>query len=104
MRYDVLLADNDGTLMDFDRSERIALRNALAAHGIALSEAMQRRYAQINQQLWEAFERKETTQEALRVDRFRIFLEEIGSAADAQSLSHSFLDELSQRADEIAGA
>ena len=51
MRYDVLLADNDGTLMDFDRSERIALRSALAAHGIALSEAMQRRYAQINQQL-----------------------------------------------------
>ena len=104
MRYDVLLADNDGTLMDFDRSERIALRSALAAHGIVLSEAMQRRYAQINQQLWEAFERKETTQEKLRVDRFRIFLKEIGGGVDAQSLSQSFLDELSQRADEIEGA
>lgn len=103
-KYDVLLADNDGTLMDFDCSERIALASAFEKHGIELTQAREARYSEINRLLWEAFERKETTQEALRVDRFRIFLEEIGSDVNPVSLSDVFLDELSKRADEVEGA
>lgn len=77
--------------MDFDRSERIALRSALAAHGIALSEAMQRRYAQINQQLWEAFERKETTQEKLRVDPgFAFFSRRLAAAWTHKAFRNPF--------------
>lgn len=104
MKYDVLLSDNDGTLMDFDHSERIALEAAMAAHGIALDDALAARYSAINLSLWEALERGETTQAALKVDRFRVFLEEIGSDASPDRLSDDFMAALSERADEMRGA
>ena len=104
MIYNVLLADNDGTLMDFDASERVALKEAMDRQGVRLDEAREKLYSEINARLWEAFERRETTQAALRVDRFRIFLKEIKSPADAERMSEDFLAALSQRCDEIDGA
>ena len=104
MKYNVLLADNDGTLMDFDASERVALKEAMDRQGVRLDEAREKLYSEINARLWEAFERRETTQAALRVDRFRIFLKEIKSPADAERMSEDFLAALSLRCDEIDGA
>ena len=104
MKYNVLLADNDGTLMDFDASERVALKEAMDRQGVRLDEAREKLYSEINARLWEAFERRETTQAALRVDRFRIFLKEIKSQADAERMSEDFLAALSLRCDEIDGA
>ena len=104
MKYNVLLADNDGTLMDFDASERVALKEAMDRQGVRLDEAREKLYSEINARLWEAFERRETTQSALRVDRFRIFLKEIKSPADAERMSEDFLEALSLRCDEIDGA
>ena len=104
MKYNVLLADNDGTLMDFDASERVALKEAMDRQGVRLDEAREKLYSEINARLWEAFERRETTQAALRVDRVRIFLKEIKSPADAERMSEDFLAALSLRCDEIDGA
>lgn len=104
MKYNVLLADNDGTLMDFDASERVALKEAMDRQGVRLDEEREKLYSEINARLWEAFERRETTQAALRVDRFRIFLKEIKSPADAERMSEDFLAALSLRCDEIDGA
>ena len=104
MKYNVFLADNDGTLMDFDASERVALKEAMDRQGVRLDEAREKLYSEINARLWEAFERRETTQAALRVDRFRIFLKEIKSPADAERMSEDFLAALSLRCDEIDGA
>ena len=104
MKYNVLLADNDGTLMDFDASERVALKEAMDRQGVRLDAEREKLYSEINARLWEAFERRETTQAALRVDRFRIFLEEIKSPADAERMSEDFLAALSLRCDEIDGA
>lgn len=104
MKYNVLLADNDGTLMDFDASERVALKEAMDRQGVRLDEEREKLYSVINARLWEAFERRETTQAALRVDRFRIFLKEIKSPADAERMSEDFLAALSLRCDEIDGA
>ena len=104
MKYNVLLADNDGTLMDFDASERVALKEAMDRQGVRLDEARVDFGIQLFARLWEAFERRETTQAALRVDRFRIFLKEIKSPADAERMSEDFLAALSLRCDEIDGA
>lgn len=104
MKYNVLLADNDGTLMDFDASERVALKEAMDRQGVRLDEAREKLYSEINARLWEAFERRETTQAALRVERFRIFLKEIKSPADAERMSEDFLAALSLRCDEIDSA
>lgn len=104
MKYDLLLVDNDGTLMDFDASEKIALRLAMQAQGVAYDDARQARYSEINRLLWEAYERRETTQEALQVDRFRLFLQALGSGADFERMAKDFMLELSRRCDEIEGA
>lgn len=104
MKYDLLLVDNDGTLMDFDASEKLALRLAMEAQGVAYDDARQARYSEINRLLWEAYERRETTQAALQVDRFRLFLEALGSDADFERMAKDFMLELSRRCDEIEGA
>lgn len=104
MKYDLLLVDNDGTLMDFDASEKIALRLAMEAQGVAYDDARQARYSEINRRVWEAYERRETTQAALQVDRFRLFLEALGSDADFERMAKDFMLELSRRCDEIEGA
>ena len=76
MKYNVLLADNDGTLMDFDASERVALKEAMDRQGVRLDEAREKLYSEINARLWEAFERRETTQAALRVDSMMVAAEQ----------------------------
>ena len=71
MRYKYLLADNDNTLMDFTAAEGHALRETFAALGVPLDEATAEMYSRINDDLWKALERGETTQKALKVERFR---------------------------------
>ena len=51
-RYDFVLFDADNTLFDFDRSERRALRLALAAFSIPCSPETEALYGSINSALW----------------------------------------------------
>lgn len=100
MRYRYLLVDNDNTLMDFNASERHALTAALSAFDLPHDAAVCARYHQINRALWEALERGETTQAALKVERFARLLRTLppGGAA-AEALAARFQEELSRRAD-----
>ncbi len=105
MKYRYLLADNDNTLMDFNASERHALTAALSAFGLPHDEAVCARYHQINRALWEALERGETTQAALKVERFVRLLRTMPSGgAAAEALAARFQEELSRRADLMPGA
>ena len=42
--YDVLLFDADGTLLDFDRSERAAMEELFARHGYPYDGSVLERY------------------------------------------------------------
>lgn len=103
-KYSLLLADADGTLLDFEKAETNALRLAAEAMGVQLTDARAARYSEINASLWRRFERGEVSQQALRLLRFSMFLEEIGEALDAERMAEAFTDALSLQADEIAGA
>lgn len=103
-RYDLLLADADGTLLDFEAAEHKALLSACEAVGLTVTEDGAARYKAINQQLWRAFERREVTQEALKVLRFSRFLDELGADADPNGMSDAFVRALSLQTDEIEGA
>lgn len=76
--YKYLLFDADNTLLDFDEAERLALTDTLNECPLGFSEEIHKRYHQINKEEWEKLERKETTLEKLRVNRFVRLSKEFG--------------------------
>lgn len=94
--------DLDDTLLDFGAAERVALTRAYREVGIETTEALMRRYHEINIAHWEAYERGETTREALLVDRHDALFREFGipcagSAVEALyrrylGIGHWFID------------
>lgn len=103
-KYDLLLADADGTLLDFAVAEDKALKAACALMGLQITNEDAGRYKAINESLWRAFERAEVTQAALKTLRFARFLETLGVQGDAEVMSEKYVAALSMQADEITGA
>lgn len=95
-RYSVLFADADNTLFDFSRAEAHSLTAALRAFGLCADAEMTAQYSQINDSLWKAFERGETTQAKLRIDRFRLLLESRQPALDPAQVAACYTDHLSR--------
>lgn len=110
MRYDLLLADADGTLFDFHRGEREALGQTLGAFGATADDETAALYRRVNLSHWKRLERGETTQERLRVERFEDFLRECRAQglpapdADAKTLSACFVEALSRQRVPMRGA
>lgn len=109
MRYDTIFFDADGTLYDFDTSEAEALSESLISVGIEPTPAIIALYHDINLAQWKALERGETTREKLRVDRFRILLDEMArqgmpSDADPHELCEYYVERLSEKCILILGA
>ncbi|HKM35026.1 MAG TPA: YjjG family noncanonical pyrimidine nucleotidase [Lachnospiraceae bacterium] len=70
MRYDVILWDVDGTLLDFNYSQRLSICKCLEEIGVTPSEEMIQRYAQINDGWWKRLELLQVTKAELLVGRF----------------------------------
>lgn len=103
-KYDLLLADADGTILDFSAAEDKALYAACAAMEIEIDAAQAQQYKQINEALWRAFERREVTQEALKKLRFSQFFDWLGVQRDVDAMADAFVAALSLQTDEIDGA
>ena len=94
--------DLDDTILDFHRSEAIALAKTLQSLNVDPTDAVIARYSEINRMHWKALERKELTREQVLTGRFRQLFEELGmnvSSNVAQSLyeknlsqGHFFID------------
>jgi YjjG family noncanonical pyrimidine nucleotidase len=105
MRYQYLLIDNDNTLMDFNAAERKALADTLTAWGIPADDATCQRYHEINDALWKALERGETTQKLLKVERFRQLLAYLGREEHvAADIAADYATRLGDHADLLPGA
>ncbi|MBR6569023.1 MAG: YjjG family noncanonical pyrimidine nucleotidase [Clostridia bacterium] len=104
MRYDYLLIDNDNTVMDFAAAEGKALRETLSAACLPTDEATVAAYERINSALWKALERGETTQPALKVERFRQLLEYLQRDGDPVALGAAYAANLGNYADLLPGA
>lgn len=103
-RYDTVLFDADGTLLDFARSEREALVESLGKLGIFADEAMIAAYSKINDGLWKALERKEIEKETLKTRRFELLFEAYGIQTDATLAARAYMQALSERGYTIPGA
>ena len=110
MRYELLLADADGTLYDFHAGERAALEETLLASGIPYDGEIGALYSRINLSHWKKLERGETTQERLRVERFADFLAELAQRGQptgersAPEMSQTFVSALSRQRVPMPGA
>ena len=65
MKFTTLLFDADGTLLDFDATEKRALQRVFDLHHYPLTNEMKKRYQDINAQLWSAYEEGEISREAV---------------------------------------
>lgn len=104
MRYQVLLCDVDDTLFDFQAAEKTALQCTLSQSGISADDHTCKLYNRLNEALWKKLERGETTQQLLKVERFRQLLEKLGRPGDALALAELYAHELGQCAQLMPGA
>lgn len=90
-RYQWLLFDADDTLLDYQAAESAALGRLLQQLGVAASPPNLARYRTINQSLWRALERGETTQARLTTQRFELFAAELGLVVDPVQVSADYM-------------
>ena len=102
--YNCLLIDADGTLLDFEASQRKALAVALGQFGIPAEEAVLALYAKINGELWQALERGEIRREKLYRERFARLLRQLALTGDPEALSRAYEQALAGQADLMPGA
>lgn len=103
-KYDVILLDVDGTLLDFNQSEAWGMAKVLEAYGFEPTPERLELYHQVNNAAWNAFERGEVTKEKLVCDRFVNFFGRLGKTVDGLEVETFYRSLLDQSAILIEGA
>jgi len=104
MRYQWIIFDADGTLFDYDQAENSSLQKTLEHFGYEYRDEYLSQYRTCNKKLWDAFELGNVTIKRLKIERFELFLDEIGITANADEFSQQYLDQLSAGTQLIDGA
>lgn len=103
-RYDTVLLDADMTILDFERSEREALRRTLETYGMPCDQEVCQTYKKINSALWEALFRGEVDQDFLVVERFAALQRLYGGGDSPARLNHTYESFLGEEAHLLPGA
>lgn len=105
MNYKTILIDLDDTLLDFQKSEDVAIRTTIKTLGIEPTDDVVSAYKEINLKYWKMFERKEIEREALLIARFKEFCELLNvTNKDFSLLNETYFHYLSSSPFEIDGA
>lgn len=104
MKKRFLLFDVDRTLLDFKKSEQIALENALEAFSFSYSEEIRARYEAINRYYWGEFEKGRMEKSQILSARFDDLFHEFGFLGDSVVFDRYYRNELSKIAELIDGA
>ena len=99
-----VLLDLDDTILDFHKSERIALSKTFLEFGIDPSESTLSLYSQINRECWQRLERLELTRDEVLCGRFAILFDRIGVVADERAVQARYEYNLSFEAHFLTGA
>lgn len=97
MRYNIVLFDADGTLLDFSKSEDEAVRATMTAVGIEPDDGKVAVYSSINDGLWKRLERGEIEKDVLLYRRFEEFCEYYGYDTDTRLMAREYMEQLSQK-------
>lgn len=91
-RYELVFMDADETIFDFGKAEAFALTGAFEQYGLEATDDIVDDYDEINKGLWKKFERGETDQATLKIERFRLLFQKVGVNLDAGLFSDAYLD------------
>ena len=91
-----VLWDVDGTLLDFQAAQNAAVRSLFRDFGLGeCTDAMIRRYSEINGSFWQRLERNEITKQQVLIGRFETFFAEQGiDPALAPAFNQQYLPRL----------
>lgn len=103
-RYKTVLLDADNTLLDFEATERQALRRSLEQRGVPFNGEVLQTYLDINRPLWAAHYRGEISRDELMVRRFGDFAKALGIRADEWAWNRDYLHMLGDCGDVLPGA
>ena len=104
MMYEILLIDLDDTVLDFHAAEAVALRKTLSDAGLEPTDAVCKRYSEINEMHWKMLERGELTRQQVLEGRFQMLFDEMGVAVDAPKIATHYAENLSLGHDFLPGA
>lgn len=99
-----VLLDLDDTILDFHRAEAAAIAKTLSAQGIEPTEAVKRRYSEINAAHWRRLETGEITRREVLTGRFRQLFAELGVPGDPEETQCVYEGHLSRGHYFIPGA
>lgn len=87
-----VLWDIDGTLLNFEAAEKVAINRCFASHEMGIcTDEMLERYVKINRKYWEALERGELTKPEVLIGRFVEFFEAEGLPVEkAESFNEEY--------------
>lgn len=94
-KYEVLLFDVDGTLLDFDKAEEEGIEGLLNYFGVPVTAENKHKYHITNKRYWEMLERGEITRERLLGQRFEEYFGEFGvrvNGEEADALYRQYLN------------
>lgn len=99
--YTTLLFDADGTLLDFEATEKKALDLTFEKHGYPFTEEMKKRYEIINSRLWKDYEDGKIDRDTVIYSRFKLLFEEFGIDDDGITFEDRYQEELGRGHDVI---
>lgn len=110
---DTVFLDLDNTIFDFSKAERIALKKTLETLGVDTSEKTLARYSVLNTAQWKLLEKGEITRQEVKVRRYRLLFDELGTEASAEEaaalyenllgIGHFFMEGAEELLNELQG-
>ncbi len=95
-KYKWLLFDADGTLLNYEQSEKHALSVVFNEFNMEFTTLYLEKYHKINSALWAELEKGTITSEKLRVKRFELLLNNLEQNVNANLFSEKYLKALGQ--------
>lgn len=92
MKYKVILFDADETLFNFKKAEKEAFKNTMIDFGIDYDESYHfNTYEEINSAIWKELEQGLITQEKLKTERFRRFIDRLDMNFDENEFASTYM-------------
>ena len=97
-RYKTVLLDADGTVYDFHKAEKTALKQTFTQIGIEWTKERNQNYLEENEKIWKEFEQNLLSPQKFKTERFRRFFNRINLSVnlDSQTVNAIYVDNLSK--------
>lgn len=104
MKYDIILMDSDNTLLNYSRSEKVALFKTLKQYDIRPNKNLLKLYREINDRIWKEHEKGNINKSQIGQSRFKEFFARINKQIEPLEFNEKYMQTLSYTRYQIKGA